>query len=231
MGIEGTPIDGWISLKAESTLYRSFKGSEIALHTSKSLNGTWKTRVRPCIRFRNYTDVWLEVARPGCDEILAAAEPRQEVWLPVSAAFGEYVFRTSASDWCDSVLLTRTMASRGYSRQMDVVFRAGASVISIPLTISGECGSVNVTASPKLDICNLVPVPVDWNISADAPPLVVRQDAGDPSPTRCATFPFISHSPLLGFRMSSGWLSMRYAGFPCSSGMTRDGMTTPMPWT
>ncbi len=197
VGIEGTPIDGWISLKAESTLYRSFKGSEIALHTSKSLNGTWKTRVRPCIRFRNYTDVWLEVARPGCDQILAAAEPRQEVWLPVSAAFGEYVFRTSASDWCDSVLLTRTMASRGYSRQMDVVFRAGASVISIPLTISGECGSVNVTASPKLDICNLVPVPVDWNISADAPPLVVRPGCRRSVPDSMCNFPLhLAFSPV-----------------------------------
>ena len=190
MGVDGTPTtDEWISLKAESTCYRSFKGSEIALHTSKSSSGTWMTQVRPCIRFRNYTDVRLEVARPGSDEILAAAEPRQEVWLPVSAAFGEYVFRTTASDWCDGILLTRTMASRGYVRQTDVIFHAGASVISMPLTISGECGSVHVTASPKLDICNLVPVPVNWTFSASAPPLTVRPGCRRSVPDSRCNFP------------------------------------------
>ena len=197
-GMDGTPApDGWISLKAESTVYRSFKGSEIAVQTSKSSSGTWVTRIRPCIRFRNYTDVSMEVARTGSAEILAVAESRQEVWLPAAATFGEYVFRTTASEWCDGVLLTRTMASRGYVRQTDVLFRAGTLVISMPLTISGEHGSVYMTASPKLGICNLLPVPVNWTFSANAPPLMVRPGCRLSVPDSSCNFPLgLEFSPV-----------------------------------
>lgn len=213
----------WIALESESTVYRAFKNGEIVLHTSKSTTGTWTTWIRPCIRFRNNADFPIDIGITGSDEVLATARSGEDVWLPVSAVFGEYRLRTKTSDWCDSVRLVRTMASRGYVQRVEAIFRDGPAVISVPLTISGWEGSVFISASPKLDIRNLMPLPVEWSFNAHTPlcsvqpgcrftvpssrcnfPLAIEFSLDGFSDTKCVVVSEIGGSPVLKWK-DSGW--------------------------
>jgi hypothetical protein len=194
-----TATEGLIPLESDSTVYRALQHGEIVLHTSKSESGTWTTHIRPCIRFINDTDLRIEIARLGSDEIVAVAGSHDEVWLPVSAVFGEYRFRADNSNWCESVRLLRNMASRGYVRHIDVIFRDGTSLSSTPITISGEDGSICVTASPKINVCNLMPLPVHLSLSAVPTLWIVKPGCRFSFPNSGCNLPLTLELCLAGF--------------------------------
>ena len=169
--------------------------------TKRSRIGTWKTCIRPVVKFWNNTDVDIEfryVKDANLLEETFVSTRKEQAWLPISASTGYYRFKLRSeegyllnssfainceSEWSESIYVDMESVNKSCTHSV-IVCMAGEATVSIALSIE-RCESwVLMTASPIFGISNCMPMPVRvsngvgtvWNVDSTNSMLIHLSD-------------------------------------------------------